>query len=60
MDLLSDLEVKIRRARRKLRRMKRRISEDYVFVKQPVQYAVLAVVVVAVLLSAYVVMWPHG
>ncbi len=60
VDTLGNLDVKVRRARRKLRRAKRTLSDHYLFVRRPVQYAVLAVMVVAVLLSAYVVMWPHG
>jgi hypothetical protein len=60
MDILDDLEVKVRRVRRRLRRTKRTVSDRYLFVRRPVQYAVLAVMVAAVVLSAYVVMWPHG
>ncbi|WP_319431697.1 hypothetical protein [Mycobacterium sp. RTGN5] len=60
METLGGFHVKVHRARRKLRRAKRTLSDHYLFVRRPVQYAVLAAMVVAALLSAYVVMWPHG
>jgi hypothetical protein len=60
MDILDTIQLKARRIRRRLRHAKRTVSEHYLLVQRPIEYAVFGLALVtAVAAVAYVAMWNH-
>jgi len=61
MDLLDTIQLKARRIRRRLRHVKRTVSDQYLLAQRPIEYVVFGVILaVAVALVAYLAMWPHA
>ena len=57
----AGIQLKGRRIRRRLRHVKRTVSDQYLFAQRPIEYVVFGVILaVAVALVAYLAMWPHA